>query len=780
MFNDVLVEDISLLFPLANKITMSQTTISIAGDYIERQPLHHFTEQAYLDYSMYVILDRALPHVADGLKPVQRRIVYAMSELGLMATAKFKKSARTVGDVLGKFHPHGDTACYEAMVLLAQPFSYRYPLVDGQGNWGSIDDPKSFAAMRYTEARLAGYAEVLLAEANQGTVAWVSNFDGTLEEPKLLPARLPNILLNGSTGIAVGMATDIPPHNLREVTAACVRLLEQPEATVAQLCEHVQGPDYPSEAEIITPKEDILRLYETGNGSIRQRAHYLIEDGDIVVTALPYQTSGAKVIIQIAAQMTAKKLPMVEDLRDESDHENPVRLVIVPRRSRALSVSKGTQKPSPEIEQLMAHLFATTDLERSYRVNLNMIGLDGRPQVKNLKMLLTEWLSYRIETVRKRLQFRLDKVNQRLHLLEGQMIAFLNIDEVIQIIRAKDKPKPLLMARFGLSDVQAEAILDTKLRQLAKLEEEKIKAEQDKLSQERQSLETTLGSETQLKTLVRKELTKDAETFGDERRSPLVVRQQAQALDDKNLLPSEALTVILSAKGWIRAAKGHDIDAASLNYRAGDHFLSAAQGYSDQDVVFLDSRGRSYALPAHSLPSARSQGEPVSSRLSLTDGALMQCVMMDNNDKRYLLASSAGFGFVTPFENLRSKNKAGKAMLTLSADAHMLTPLPIKDAQSDYLAVVNSAGYLLLFPIRELPELAKGKGVKLMTLKAEETLIALMVVPPRGMLIVHGGKRQMRLKPEDWAIYQGERAQRGHKLPKGFQKVEGLRVELEA
>ncbi len=746
---------------------MSDITTSIAGDDIERQPLHHFTEQAYLDYSMYVILDRALPHVADGLKPVQRRIVYAMSELGLNAGAKFKKSARTIGDVLGKFHPHGDSACYEAMVLLAQPFSYRYPLVEGQGNWGSIDDPKSFAAMRYTEARLAGFAEVLLAEANQGTVTWTANFDGTLEEPKLLPARLPNILLNGGMGIAVGMATDIPPHNLREITAACVRLLDQPEASIAQLCEHVQGPDYPTEAEIITPRAEILRMYETGHGSIRLRAHFLLEEGDIVITALPHQTSGAKVITQIAAQMTAKKLPMVEDLRDESDHENPVRLVVVPQGKKV------------DIEALMAHLFATTDLERSYRVNLNMIGLDGRPQVKHLKMLLSEWLTYRLETVRKRLQFRLDKVSKRLHLLEGQMIAFLNIDEVIQMIRAKDHPKPLLIARFGLSDIQAEAILDTKLRQLAKLEEQRIKAEQDKLNQERKALEGTLNSEQHLKNQVREELLKDAESFGDVRRSPLVERQQAQALDDKNLLPSEALTVILSAKGWVRAAKGHEIDAANLNYRAGDHFLSATQSFSDQDVVFMDNCGRSYALPAHTLPSARGQGEPVSSRLSLADGALMHCVLTGDTHKLWLLASNGGFGFMTKFKHLHTRNKNGKAMLTLPEGAEIFTPLPIKDAQSEYLAVSNSSGYLLIFPLRDLSELAKGKGVKLMNLhtKEEESLTALAVLPATATLVIQSGKRPMRLKPEDWCHYQGERAKRGHKLPKGFQKVDALMVE---
>ncbi|MDE2088677.1 MAG: DNA topoisomerase IV subunit A, partial [Gammaproteobacteria bacterium] len=587
---------------------------------VERLPLKVFTEKAYLDYSMYVILDRALPHIGDGLKPVQRRIVYAMSELSLSAVSKHKKSARTVGDVLGKYHPHGDLACYEAMVLMAQPFSYRYPLIDGQGNWGSPDDPKSFAAMRYTEARLARFAEVLLSELGQGTVDWTPNFDGTLEEPSLLPARLPHVLLNGTTGIAVGMATDIPPHNLREVTAATVHLLEHPHATVEELCEHVQGPDFPTEAEIITPRAEIRRIYETGSGSLRVRARYEHEDGGIVITALPYQVSGARVLEQIAAQMQAKKLPMVEDLRDESDHENPTRLVIVPRSNRV------------DVDALMAHLFATTNLESSYRVNLNMIGLNGRPQVKNLKQVLSEWLEFRTATVRRRLQHRLDQVTTRLHVLDGLLIAYLNLDEVIAIIRREDHPKPVLMARFGLSDAQAEAILELKLRHLAKLEEMKIRTEQKALAEERDGLQKTLGSKQRLKTLIRKELQEDAERYGDARRSPIVERRPAQALDETALIPSEPVTVVLSSMGWVRAAKGHDIDPAALSYRAGDGFRAVARGRSNQLTVFLDSSGRAYALPAHSLPSARGQGEPLTGRLNPSGGAEFMGVMMGDDD----------------------------------------------------------------------------------------------------------------------------------------------------
>ncbi len=747
-------------------------TLDLSLDGVERRSLAEFTEQAYLNYSMYVIMDRALPHIGDGLKPVQRRIVYAMSELGLNADAKHKKSARTVGDVLGKFHPHGDSACYEAMVLMAQPFSYRYTLVDGQGNWGAPDDPKSFAAMRYTEARLSRYSEVLLSELGQGTSDWVPNFDGTLEEPAVLPARLPNLLLNGTTGIAVGMATDVPPHNLREVAAACVRLLDEPNATVAQLCEHVPGPDFPTEAEVITSRADLLKVYETGRGSVRMRAVYRVEDGDVVITALPHQVSGAKVLEQIAAQMQAKKLPMVADLRDESDHENPCRIVIIPRSNRV------------DVEDLMRHLFATTDLESSYRVNMNVIGLDGRPQVKDLRTLLGEWLTYRIGTVRRRLQFRLDKVEKRLHLLEGLLIAFLNLDEVIAIIRNEDQPKPVLMERFGLSDLQTDYILDTRLRQLARLEEMKIRGEQDELAKEREKLLALLGSEAKLKKLVRKELLEDAETYGDARRSPIIERAEARALSETELLPSEPVTVVLSEMGWVRCAKGHEVDAAGLSYKAGDSFKSAAPGRSNQYAVFIDSTGRSYSLAAHSLPSARGQGEPLTGRLTPPPGASFECVLLPDDEALYVMASDAGYGFVAKGDDLQAKNKAGKALLTLPTGAKVLPPLPLSNREQDWLAAATSDGRLLLFRIAELPQLPKGKGNKLISIPAdrvasrEEYVTALAVLPEGANLVLQAGKRTLTLKGEDLAHYQGERGRRGNKLPRGFQRVDALQVEI--
>lgn len=734
----------------------------------EKQPLTQFTEKAYLDYSMSVILDRALPHIGDGMKPVQRRIVYAMSELGLNAGAKPKKSARTVGDVLGKFHPHGDAACYEAMVLMAQPFAYRYPLVDGHGNWGSIDDPKSFAAMRYTESRLTPYAAVLLSELAQGTVDWQPNFDGTLDEPALLPARLPNLLLNGVTGIAVGMATDIPPHNLDEVARACIHLLENPKAGVGELCAHIRGPDYPTGGEIITPAEELEAMYESGTGSVRVRAVYERENGDILITALPYQVSGGKVLEQIAAQMRAKKLPMVEDLRDESDHENPIRLVIVPRSKRV------------DVEALMAHLFATTDLERSYRVNMNVIGADGRPRVKNLRDFLAEWLAFRLQTVTRRLQHRLGKVEKRLHILDGLLIAFLNIDEVIAIIRNEDKPKAELMRRFKLSSEQAEAVLELKLRHLAKLEEMKIRGEQAELAAERDTLVKTLGSKARLRRLVRSELERDAKEFGDARRSRLVERAPAQALDATEMLPSEPVTVVLSRRGWVRAAKGHEVDAAALNYKAGDAFLAAAEGRSNQQAVFLDSTGRGYTLIAHSLPSARGQGEPLSGRLNPSAGASFTGAMLGEPDDHWVVASDAGYGFVLKLSDAYSRNRAGKAILSVPKGAGVLAPVPLTDPETDRLAVLDNAGRLLVFPITELPELARGKGNKLMAIPAkkvaqrEEYLVAVFAVPIDETLVVLSGQRHVSLKPADLDAYAGERGRRGLKLPRGFRSVDGL------
>jgi len=748
-------------------------TLDLSLDGVERRSLADFTEQAYLNYSMYVIMDRALPHIGDGLKPVQRRIVYAMSELGLDADAKHKKSARTVGDVLGKFHPHGDSACYEAMVLMAQPFSYRYTLVDGQGNWGAPDDPKSFAAMRYTEARLSRYSEVLLSELGQGTVDWVPNFDGTLNEPATLPARLPNILLNGTTGIAVGMATDVPPHNLREVASACVRLLDEPKATVEQLCEHIQGPDYPTEAEIITPRADLLKIYQTGRGSIRMRAVYSVEDGDIVVTALPHQVSGAKVLEQIAAMMQAKpsKAPQIADLRDESDHENPCRIVIIPTSSRV------------DHDALMQHLFASTDLESSYRVNSNVIGLDGKPQVKDLRTLLVEWLQFRVGTVRRRLQFRLDKVEHRMHLLEGRLIAFLNLDEVIHIIRTEDQPKPVLMERFGLTEIQAEYILETRLRQLARLEEMQIRGEQDELSKERDKLLALLGSEAKLKKLVRKEILEDAEKYGDDRRSPIVERAEAKALSEHDLLPNEKITVVLSEKGWVRSAKGHEIDATGLSYKAGDGFKTAAPGRSNQYAVFIDSTGRSYSLAAHTLPSARGQGEPLTGRLTPPAGATFECVLLPDDEALYVIASDAGYGFVVKGEDLQAKNKAGKALLSLPNGARVVAPRPLNNREEDWLAAVTTEGRLLLFKVADLPQLGKGKGNKIIGIPGdrvasrEEYLTDLAVLPAGATLVLQAGKRTLSLKADDLEHYKGERGRRGNKLPRGFQRVDGLLVE---
>ncbi|MEM7253426.1 MAG: DNA topoisomerase IV subunit A [Pseudomonadota bacterium] len=734
----------------------------------EDLPLSQFTEKAYLDYSMYVILDRALPHLADGLKPVQRRIIYAMSELGLNANVKYMKSARTIGDVLGKFHPHGESACYEAMVLMAQPFSYRYPLVDGQGNWGSIDDPKSFAAMRYTEARLTGFAQTLLDELGQGTVDRVPNFDGRLEEPSLLPARLPNILLNGASGIAVGMATDVPPHNVAEVVSACIRLLDEPKATVDQLTEHVLGPDFPTGAEIISSPEELRQIYRTGGGSVRTRASFEREGANVVITALPYQVSSTRVLEQIGTQMQAKKLPMLDDLRDEGDEKSPVRLVLVPRSNRI------------DIEAMMAHLFATTDLERTHRVNLNMIGLDGRPRVRDLREILKEWLEFRTQTVRRRLEYRLEQVDSRLHRLEGLLVAYLNIDEVIAIIRNEDRPKAALMERFKISDLQADAILEIRLRQLAKLEEIKIRDEQAALTAEKEDLEKTLGSARRLKRVVRTELLEDAETYGDERRAVIVNRPAAQALSETALTPSEPVTVVLSERGWVRAAKGHEVDAEGLNYRSGDQYRAAALGRTNESAVFLDSTGRTYAVPCHTLPSARGQGEPLSGRVNPPDGAEFVGVMMSSEGNHVLLASSAGYGFIAPVSELVSKNRNGKAVLTLPKGASVLSPdtgIEIKDAN---IAAVASTGHLLILGAKELPVLNRGKGVKLIQIPpakfkdGSEFAVGVTLLPPGASLTLHAGKRHLTLKPSDLENYDLGRGRRGRLLPRGFRRVERL------
>ncbi|CBY87203.1 DNA topoisomerase IV subunit A [Haemophilus influenzae] len=735
------------------------TNINYEG--IEQMPLRTFTEKAYLNYSMYVIMDRALPFIGDGLKPVQRRIVYAMSELGLNATAKYKKSARTVGDVLGKFHPHGDSACYEAMVLMAQPFSYRYPLVDGQGNWGAPDDPKSFAAMRYTESRLSKISEILLSELGQGTVDYQPNFDGTLAEPQYLPARLPHILLNGTTGIAVGMATDIPPHNINEIADAAVMLLDNPKARLDDVLEIVQGPDFPTEAEIISPKSEIRKIYEQGRGSIKMRATWKKEDGEIIISALPHQSSPSKVIAQIAEQMTAKKLPMLEDIRDEADHENPIRIVLVPRSNRV------------DTDALMAHLFATTDLEKSYRVNMNMIGLDHKPAVKGLLEILNEWLDFRRATVTRRLQYRLDKVLSRLHILEGLMIAFLNIDEVIEIIRHEDDPKAELMARFNLSDEQADAILNLRLRHLAKLEENQLKAEQDELEKERLNLEAILGSERRLNTLIKKEIQEDAKKYASPRMSQLVEREEAKMISESDMTPAEPVTVILSEMGWVRCAKGHDIDPKSLSYKAGDSYLAHACGKSNQAVVFIDSTGRSYALDPLSLPSARSQGEPLTGKLNLPTGATIEYVVMASEQQELLMASDAGYGFICKFEDLIARNKAGKALISLPENAKVLKPKTLINSTALVVAI-TSAGRMLIFPAQDLPVLSKGKGNKMITIPAanakdrSELLTKLLLISDQASLEFYSGKRKIVLKPEDLQKFRAERGRKGSTLPRGL------------
>jgi topoisomerase-4 subunit A len=746
-------------------------TIEIDYEGVEQLPLKTFTEKAYLDYSMYVILDRALPHIGDGLKPVQRRIVYAMSELGLLAAAKHKKSARTVGDVLGKFHPHGDSACYEAMVHLAQPFTCRHPLIDGQGNWGSSDDPKSFAAMRYTEARLAPYAEVLLAELGQGTVDWAPNFDGTLDEPVLLPARLPNVLLNGATGIAVGMATDIPQHNLTEVAEAAILLLDKPKSTVEDLCKIIQGPDFPTGAEIISPRAELIEAYKSGHGSVRVRACYEKENDEIIITALPYQTSGGKVLEQIAAQMMAKKLPMVEDLRDESDHENPTRLVIVPRSNRV------------DTEALMLHLFASTGLERTVRINLNMIGLDGKPRVKSLQVILKEWLEFRMETVRLRLEYRLEKVNRRLHLLDGLLIAFLNLDEVIRIVRTEDKPRPVLIKRFRLSDEQADYILDTRLRQLARLEEMKIKTEQQDLATERNGLKQTLSSKQRMKTLIKKEIREDIRKFGDARRSQLTDRAPAQALDETALIPSEAVTIVLSRNGWVRVAKGHEIDPEEMNYKSGDGFAMSARGQSNQLAVFIDSTGKTYALPTHLLPSARGQGEPLSGRLKPADGARFVGVMAGDPDQLFLLASDSGYGFSVKLGDMYTRNKAGKSTLSVPGGAGVLPPVPVRSLEDDWIVAVSTEGYMLVIPLAELPQMTRGKGNKIINIPSarlksrEEYVAAIRCIQDGEKLTVYAGKKHKTMKAAEVDEFAGERGRRGRKLPRGYQKVDSIRVE---
>lgn len=743
----------------------------IIHESVEKLPLYAFTESAYLNYSMYVIMDRALPFIGDGLKPVQRRIIYAMSELGLHNTAKYKKSARTVGDVLGKYHPHGDSACYEAMVLMAQPFSYRYPLVDGQGNWGVPDDPKSFAAMRYTESRLSKYADVLLSELEHGTVDWIPNFDSSLNEPKMLPARLPNILLNGTTGIAVGMTTDIPPHNVREVAKALVALLEKPELSLDDIMSFIPGPDFPTAAEIISSKDEIRKIYKHGRGSVRMRTVWEKEDGNAVITALPYQVSGAKVLEQIANQMRAKKLPMVKDLRDESNHENPTRLVIVPR-SNCIN-----------LEEVISHLFATTDLEKSYRINLNMIGIDNRPAVKGLLEILHEWSISRRQIVRNRLKHRLKKIFKRLHILDGLLIAYLNIDIVIEIIREKNKPKFHFMSLFNISDTQAEAILELKLRHLGTLEKIKINNEQDILTKERYELESILGSEHKLNILIKKEIQADAKIYGDDRRSPLQECEEAKALSGHEILPSEPITVVMSEMGWVRSAKGHDVEPLSLKYKTGDNFKGVIRGKTNQSIVFLDTVGRSYSINALELPSVRSQGELLTSKLSLPLGATIEHVLMAKNEQKYLMASDAGYGFICTFNDLVTKNKTGKALINLPDNAKILTPIDVNDEKNDLLLAITKTGRMLIFPICNLPHLAKGKGNKIINItrdeaeKGKDLLVWLLVVSTKEAIIFYFRNRKLKFKPKALQKYRSERGQKGILLPRGLHNIERIEVE---
>ncbi len=754
------------------------------SDAMDTRSVAEFAEQAYLNYAMYVIMDRALPHIADGLKPVQRRIIYAMSELGLKSTAKPKKSARTVGDVLGKYHPHGDSACYEAMVLMAQPFSYRYPLVTGQGNWGSPDDPKSFAAMRYTEAKMSAYANTLLAELGQGTVDWQDNFDGSLQEPTTLPARLPNILLNGTTGIAVGMATDIPPHNLNEVVRAAIRLLKNPELSVKQLTQSIPAPDLPTPAEIITSKKDLQAIYESGRGSYKMRATYHIDDKEknlVIIDALPYQVSGNKIQEQIARLMMDKKLPWVTDIHDESDHENPCRIVLELRSTRV------------DVQRVMSHLFASTDLENNYRVNMNMIGLNGKPQVKNLKDILEEWLICRRSVVIRRLQYRLNRIDKRLHILAGLLIAYLNIDEVIRIIREEDDPKTALMQGYELSETQANAILDIRLRQLAKLEEMELRREQGALAAERAILQERLDNPDSLTSLIIDELTEDMKEHGDNRVSPLAEREEAQALKESDLVPSEPITAVLSKAGWIRAAKGHEVDATGMSYRSGDGYQAHVRGKSNEKIYVLDSTGRSYSIDAHNLASARGQGDPLTSVLKPPAGATFEQLLTGNSDQRLILASSQGYGFINTLGNLDSNQKAGKNIITLAAGSRLLPVArinnqtdinsPTENASStidnhipDHIAVVTNAGYLLIFALSDLPEQARGKGNKMITLKDKEDVLAITLLRQQDSLIITAGKRHVTLKPMDLANYTAKRGSRGGQLPRGFQNVTSVEV----
>ena len=746
----------------------NEKKLSLEG--IETMALRQFAEGAYLNYSMNVIRDRALPSVTDGMKPVQRRIIYAMSKLGIGPKAKHVKSARTVGEVLGKYHPHGDSACYEAMVLMAQPFNYRYPLVDGQGNWGDVEEPKSFAAMRYTESRLGVFSDILLEDLNAGCVEYIANFDGTTQEPKALPARLPNILLNGTTGIAVGMATDIPPHNVREVADATVYLMDHEDASVKDLMQFLKGPDYPSGAEIITPESELLKMYETGRGLVRQRATYELEKEGIVIKTLPYQVSGGAIEKQIADLMAKKKLPMVSDLINASDHNNPTRLIIVPRSNRV------------DVEALMSHLFATTDLEKSYRVNLNILGLDGRPQVKDLKTILSEWIDYRVITVSRRLSSRLDNVNKRLHLLEGLLVVFLNLDEVIHIIRTEDEPKKVLQDRFNLTDAQVDYILETKLRQLARLEEMKIKDEQAKLLSEKKKLEGLLASKTKLNTFIKKEIIADAKAYGDDRLCPVVQRSDAVEMKEDDLTPSTPMTVILSKMGWVRAATGADVDAKSMAYKSGDEFLSKATGRSNSQAVFITNLGRAYTVDIKDLPSARGLGEPLTSKANLSPGEYAMYVVCANDEDNFMLYTDKAYGFICSYKDLTSRVKNGRNVVTMQEDATLMPPIKVDDLENDLVAIASKQGKLLIYKINEIPVLTKGKGNKLISINKSKLDVGIdgvalaVVFSNTAKLVVHAGKRILNISNADILSRIQNRTNAGVNLPRSYQKVSDIEI----
>ena len=736
--------------------------------------LKQYAEESYLNYAMYVILDRALPNIGDGLKPVQRRILYAMSELGLDAGSKYKKSARTVGDVIGKFHPHGDGAAYEAMVLMAQNFSFKYPFVDGQGNWGSQDDPKSFAAMRYTESKLTKFADLLISELKSGTVDWQPNFDGSLLEPIIFPAKLPSILLNGTSGIAVGMATDIPSHNINEVIDSTIYILENPKAELEDILKIIKGPDFSNNSPIIASKEDLKEIYSTGKGGFKIQAQWAQEKNQIVINALPYQASGSKIIEQIADQMMKKKIPMVVDLVDEGDHKEPIRLVITLKSNRV------------NAEDVMNHLFASTDLQKSYRTNMNLISLKGGPRVFPLVNLLKEWLVFRKDTVTRKLEHRLDQVNDRLHILEGLLIVYLDLDKVIKIIRESDEPKKDIIKAFALSEIQANSILEIKLRQLAKLEQARLEKERDTLVAEQDEIEKILNSKTMLKTLIKKELTEIKENFGDERKSPIIENSDAKVFSEEETLVTEPITIVLSGAGWIRSAKGHEIDPVSLSYRGDDILQDFSRGKSNQMCVFLDSNGKAYSLPSHSLPSARGMGDPITGRVSADSGVKFVSSLIGNDDDKYMIMNTAGYGYISEFKNMVSNKKSGRAFMKIPNNADLLKAIRVRDDHV-YIAAISNIGRLLIFKIDELPMLAKGKGNKIINIptakfvaKEEFMAHAQLISLSSSLRIDRVGKGSLTLKLKDLENYISSRAKRGNMLPQGYRKVIGMAEEVES